>query len=114
MRKPVDVKELASDILARSGCSVQVGAAIEADGHIISWGWNSPGFDGYGLHAEAHAIMRANRKRLRGATIYVASIRRRNLRLVTSKPCAACQKLIDKWDLRVVWRNNNGEWISAP
>lgn len=111
MRKPANVRQLASDILGRSRCSVQVGAAIADNGGIISWGWNSEGFDGMGLHAEAHAILRANRKRLRHATIYIASIRRRNGKLVPSKPCEDCQKLVDKWELRVIWQNNNGEWI---
>ena len=111
MRKPVDVRKLAVDILDRSTCGVQVGAAIEKSGYILSWGWNSTGFDGFGLHAESHAIMRANKKRLHGATIYVASLRSRNGKMVTSKPCANCQQLIDKWNLRVVWRENTGEWI---
>ncbi len=104
---------LASDILARSICSVQVGAAIEDKNGIFSWGWNSEG-SGFGLHAEVHAIRRANRTRLRGATIYVASMRRRNSKTVTSKPCPECQKLIDKWGLNVVWRNSDGEWIYEP
>ena len=79
MRKPAHASDLAVDILARSTCMVQVGAAIvDYKGSIISWGWNSSGPSGCGLHAEAHAIGRANRKRLRGATIYVASVRQKN------------------------------------
>ena len=111
MRKPASAKQLAVDILGRSQCSVKVGAAIDDGGGILSWGWNSVGFDGMGLHAEAHAILRANKKRLRGATIYVASMRHRNSKTVTSKPCADCQSLIDKWELRVIWRNANEEWV---
>src|SRR5689334_8953855 len=100
MRKPVNGAQLASEILARSSCAVQVGAAI-ADKHgIFSWGWNSSGPDGYGQCAEQHAIARANRRRLTGATIYVAGVRRRNGRFVTSKPCGTCQRLIDKHRLR--------------
>ncbi len=110
MRKPVSGKDLAIDILTRSPCSVQVGAAIEDGNGIFSWGWNSEGFDGYGLHAEAHAIRRANKRRLVGATIYVASLRKRNTKVVISKPCPACQQLIQKWQLRVVWRDSDGEW----
>jgi cytidine deaminase len=103
-------KQLAIDILGRSNCSVQVGASIGDNFGLFSWGWNSEGFDGYGLHAEAHAILRANRKRLRNATIYIASMRRRNGKFVPSKPCEDCQKLIDKHNLRVIWRDNDGEW----
>lgn len=110
MRKPATPSQLAEDILHRSKCLVQVGAAI-ADNHgIISWGWNSVG-NGEGLHAEAHAILRANRKRLEGATIYVASKRRKNGKVVTSKPCEDCQRLIDKVGLTVYWRSPLREWI---
>jgi deoxycytidylate deaminase len=109
MRKPASAKELAIDILARSNCSVMVGAAIEDHTGIVSWGWNSVG-SGYGLHAEVHAIQRANRRRLAGATLYVASMRARTNKSITSKPCPDCQRLIDKWGLRIVWRDANEEW----
>lgn len=110
MRKPASGRELAADILARSRCNVQVGAAIEDSNGILSWGWNSAGFEGFGLHAEAHAVMRANKKRLRGATIYVASVRERANKVIISKPCQDCRKLIDKWELKVFWRDNRGNW----
>jgi deoxycytidylate deaminase len=110
MRKPTSARELAVDILERSKCLVQVGAAIEDRRGIISWGWNSVGFDGMGLHAEAHAILRANKRRLAGATIYIASMRARNNKTVISKPCSDCKRLIDKWNLHVEWRDANGEW----
>lgn len=110
MRKPIDGAELASEILSRSICSVQVGAAI-ADNHgVFSWGWNSSGPNGYGQCAEQHAISRANKKRLVGALIFVAGIRRRNGKVVPSKPCERCQKLIDKFKLRVMWRDNLEDW----
>src|SRR5687768_14972679 len=102
MQKPASASELAIDILERSKCSVKVGAAIEDNNGILAWGWNSEGFDGMGLHAECHAIRRANKRRLAGSTIYVASQRNRNGKAITSKPCPDCQRLIDKWQLRVV------------
>ena len=112
MRKPADGKLLASEILSRSQCSVQVGAAIvDSTGRIISWGWNSMGPDGYGLHAEHHAIQRANKRRLAGATIFIASVRNRNNKVVISKPCPDCQRLIAKWKLQACWRSNMGDWI---
>lgn len=109
--KKTNARILAVDILERSNCSVQVGASIEDNTGIISWGWNGMGFDGCGLHAEAHAILRANKKRLTGSTIYIASLRNRNRRIIISKPCDVCQKLINKWKLKAVWRDYNGEWI---
>lgn len=111
MIKPSSGRQLAIDILERSNCLVQVGAAIEdRRGRIIAWGWNGS-HDGWGLCAERHAILRANRKRLEGGTIYVAGKRHRNGKIVPTRPCAICQPFIDKHSLRVVWRNNNGEWV---
>lgn len=112
MRKPTDTRQLAIDILERSKCLVQVGATIADNTGIISWGWNGVGL-GFGIHAEAHAILRANKRRLFGATIYVASKRKRNSKIVTSKPCVDCQRLIAKWELRVMWRDSDGVWNSG-
>lgn len=109
MRKPASARQLAEDILMRSECSVKVGCAIEDQTGIVAWGWNSVGH-GFGIHAEHHAISRANRRRLAGATIYVASMRRKNGKLVTSKPCDACRRLINKWAIHVIWRDSSGNW----
>lgn len=110
MKKPNSAKQLAEDILERSTCAVQVGAVImDRQGRIVSWGWNSPG-NGYGFCAEEHAVVRANTKRLRGATIYVAGERKRNRRFVLSKPCERCQQILNAFDLRAFWRDKNGEW----
>lgn len=110
MIKPDDPRKLAEDILRRSICSIQVGAAI-ADNHgIFSWGWNSVG-SGFGQHAECHAIERASHSRLRGATIYVATLRNRNQKIITSKPCEDCQLLIDNFDMQIVWRDKDGRWV---
>lgn len=111
MIKPDDPRVLASDILERSTCQVQVGAAIaDVNGRIISWGWNSVG-NGFGEHAEAAAIRRANRSRVRGGTIYIASKRERNGKVVPSKPCEDCQELINGYDIRAIWRDKDGRWV---
>lgn len=110
MKKPSSAKQLAIDILARSTCLVQVGAAIADARGIFSWGWNSAGPDGFGLHAEGHAIFRANRRRLRGATICVASRWRSSGKLTPAKPCADCERLIRKWNLKVYYRDRSGQW----
>lgn len=111
MRKPAHAYLLAIDILERSKCLVQVGAAIEDKRGIISWGWNFEGLDGMGCCAEAHAIIRANKKRLKGATIYVAGKWNNTGKTVKSKPCNSCQQLINKWNLKVSWRDANGDWV---
>lgn len=112
MIKPDDPRELAVDLLARSTCSVQV-AAVLADRHgIFAWGWNSVG-SGFGEHAEAAAIRRANKKRLgKGTTIYIASRRTRNKKMVPSKPCPDCWARIESAipSGKVVWRESNGIW----
>lgn len=96
MIKPSDPKQLALDLIPRSICSVQVAAVIrDANGRFVSWAWNSVG-SGLGEHAEAAAIRRANRKRLVGATIYVAAQRQRNAKPLNSYPCERCMSLLKK------------------
>jgi deoxycytidylate deaminase len=88
---------------------VQVGASIaDPTGRILAWGWNSVG-DGYGEHAEASAIRRANKRRLEGAAIYVAAKRSK---VITARPCEACRALIERWGISEVhWRDGEGLWI---
>jgi deoxycytidylate deaminase len=112
MIKPDDPRQLVEDtLIERSVCRVQVGAAIaDHNGRILSWGWNHVG-DGYGCHAEFHAIRRSNKSRLSGATIFVGSLRRRNRKVVPSKPCSDCARVIAAYNLKVVWRDKDGKWI---
>ncbi len=79
-------------------------------GYKIS-GWNNVGTC-YGMHAEIHCLLRANRKRLPGSTLYVASQRQRNLKPVTSKPCLECAAAI-RWAKigKVLWRAGDERWI---
>lgn len=94
MKKNIDPNELASIVAKRSECSVKVGAVIYDDHGIFSWGWNHSGSSGFGECAERHAIKRANRKRLKNATICVVSIRRG--KVITSLPCMKCAKVIQR------------------
>lgn len=107
MIKPDDPRQLAVDILERSACQVKVGSAIaDSKGRVISWGWNGPGSDGFGEHAEASAIRRANKRRLAGSTIYVAGRRHKP---IFSRPCYNCEKLIKAWGIaRVVYTDGLG------
>jgi deoxycytidylate deaminase len=109
MKKPIFPSRLAEDILHRSSCHVQVGAVI-ADHHgIFSWGWNHSGPTGFGIHAEIHALVRANHSRLRGATLYVAGQRRRNGKFVPALPCPECARATAKVG-KIVWRDTDGKW----
>lgn len=76
----------------------------------MSWGWNGTG-DGYGCCAEAAAVLRSNRKRLKGSTIYVAGFRARTRSPVTSRPCTDCQRII-RWAgiKQAVYLTKQGEW----
>ena len=114
MIKPADPRKLVIDLLPRSICLVKVAAVIaDRKGRILSWGWNSVGATGLGEHAEAAAIRRANRKRLEGATIYVAGEWRDRGKVVTAKPCWNCQRYVDCYGLDVVYRDRDGKWVMA-
>ena len=111
MRLSGDPREIATTLLRRSTCAVQVGAVIEDGWGVFGWGWNSSGRTGYGMHAEDHALARSNKGRLGGATLYVAARRRRNGKVVTARPCPDCQGLIQNWGIGRVWyRDGNGVW----
>ena len=107
-----DRRELASDLCSRSPCNVKMAAVItDRNGRVVSWGWNGTGSDGLGLHAEEHAIQRANRRRLWGAVITVAGQRRG--KAITSKPCAErCHRRIARAGIaRIEYFNaGNGQW----
>lgn len=110
MIKPDDPRELAVALLDRSTCKVQV-AAVLADKHgIFAWGWNSSG-KGSGMHGEAHAISRASRRRMKGATIYVAGRRMAKGNMVCAMPCLACAKAVKAAKISEVWYTlGNGAW----
>lgn len=109
MIKNKDYKELTRMIALRSSCKVQVGAIIYDSYGIFSWGWNHAGPTGLGMHAEVHAIKRANPTRLIQATILVYAIRKN--RVIISQPCFNCTKRIEKFNLRAIFYNQG--WVSG-
>jgi deoxycytidylate deaminase len=69
------------------------------------------GASGDGCHAEQHAIMRGNKQRLPGSTIYVAAQWRKHSKVVTAKPCEDCRNLLTAYRVIDIWyRNSNGIW----
>lgn len=80
-------REIALSLLSRSPCQTQVAAVLSDKKGHFAWGWNHPGYDGYGEHAEHHAIKRGNPQRLMGARITIASRRRSSGNLLLSRPC---------------------------
>lgn len=100
--KELTEKDLAIDLLRRSKCAVQVACVLSDSKGIFSWGWNHPGPDGYGTHAEEHAINRANRKRLKGASAFIVG--KRNKNFVYSRPCAdRCYKILKAAGIKLIY-----------
>lgn len=107
--KSQDPRDLVLGLLTRSICAIQV-AAILVDNHgAYAWGWNSVG-GGYGLHAEAHCLSRANKRRLSESIMYVAARRARNKKVLTARPCALCEPKVRRVG-KVIYRNAAGEWV---
>ena len=100
--------DLAYDLLGRSVCRVQV-AAVLSDSHgLFAWGWNDMGPHGLGLCAERHCLSRANKKRLRDATMWVIGRRKRSARLLNARPCELCQKALKVVSKVMYW--NGTQW----
>ncbi len=91
-------------------------AAVLSDNHgIFAWGWNHGIVDGEitgeGKHAEAHAISRANRRRLRGATLTVAGRYSKNNNHLLSRPCPKCLALAMKYGIKTIeYLTKDGSW----
>ena len=110
-----DAREIAVSLLARSACIVQVAAVIEDSWGPHAWGWNSTGPDGLGEHAEAMALKRANRARLDGATITVASQWKSKGKPAVSLPCPSCWALLAAAGVRTVrFRDRQARWRTLP
>ncbi|MBM3300507.1 MAG: hypothetical protein FJY85_11170 [Deltaproteobacteria bacterium] len=104
-------KQLVESLLLRSSVNVQVAAVIqERTGRIVSWSWNHSGPDGFGMCAERWAIQRANRKRLRGSTLYVGGRWKKSGNWVDARPCPECSLALDKAGVKVVHSTKEGGW----
>ena len=84
-------QEVTLGLLHRSPCLEQIAAVlVDNGGRIFSLGWNHPidqRESGAGKHAEEHALERANSKRVRGATIYLAGRRASSGAILNARPC---------------------------
>jgi deoxycytidylate deaminase len=104
-------KEVCEEILKRSSCSVQVGAVVVDGAGIFGWGWNHMGENGMGEHAEVSCLRRSNHHRQSGSTLFVASVRQRTQKFITSKPCLKCQGWIESRGIKYVWwKGADGLW----
>lgn len=111
MNTNLDPRELADALRSRSRCRVQVACVlVDVVGRIHSWGWNGMGPDGNGIHAEAHAISRANPKRLAGSIAYVSARWHKRGRVAPSRPCGNCEWLLKINNITGVWYREAGVW----
>lgn len=107
-------RQLVLDLLERSTLKVRVAAVVsDRHGRIISWGWNH----GY-VHAEEHALSRANPKRIPGSTVTVAG-RRRSGNWVLGRPCTKKGKnclgmIFGRGVLKVEYLDKEGGWREEP
>lgn len=113
MRTNVSPRELALDLLERSRCRVKMAAVLtDTDGFIFAWGWNHAGARGLGEHAEAHALSRANKKRVKGAKVTVAG--KRKDAYVKSLPCLEkCFPMLVRAGVHEIeYHDKEGKWES--
>lgn len=101
--------DLALDILSRSTYKIsKLGAVIYDNFGIISWGWNhwylnDGNYDTPPtIHAEVHAITRANRKRMRGSIMVIACKMRSEKNVHLAMPCEKCMKRIIKVGIKKI------------
>lgn len=86
-------------------------ALIVKGGSILSMGCNSPKrnvfvdihalHEKFTTHAEAAAILRVRSKiNLRGCTMYVARLRKKDGIVANSMPCESCQNILHKYGIK--------------
>lgn len=114
-----DPRDLALALAKRSNLkSFKLGAVIADSWGIFAWGWNYISVSGNCLMlsvcAECHAVANANRKRLKGAKIYVACLTRKgNAHL--ARPCNKCYEILKKVGIKeAVYSLNDGGWKAEP
>ena len=106
-------REIAIKLLKRSICKIQMAAVLtDKNGCNFGWGWNYPTPDGFSMHAEFHAIFKANPKRLKGSRIIIVGRRQRSGNFVYSRPCKnKCLLLIKSVGIsEIEFIAPSGEW----
>lgn len=115
MRKSEDPREVALDILLRSVCRIPVAAVLHDRNGIFSLGWNHAvvkNNQSTGMHAEEHAIRRANPSRLFGATLTVAGRYRKSGSWIYARPCEkSCLRLAKRCGIqRIQYTARGRRW----
>jgi deoxycytidylate deaminase len=86
----------------------QTGCSIFKGNKLVSCGWSHESDrtlkSYFSVHSEIHALLRANRDDLRGATAYVATLSRKSGNLAAnSKPCRGCAAALYAAGVVEVW-----------
>lgn len=97
----------------------RMGAVIVGKGkELISQAHNYYILNGEDLtvHAEVAAIIRADKRKLKGSTIYVAGFRHRrdgSKKPLKSKPCSKCMSFIRKFEIgKIVYKDRSGNIVT--
>lgn len=108
--------EKALQIAGRSGIRrYKTGAVIVAKkGNVVSVGWSHMTCvhreEYYSMHAELHAVLRADRKTLVGSTCFVANVSGKSGAIASAKPCDACAAVLKEAGVvRIVYTTAQGE-----
>jgi len=108
MNKYRNIIELTQSIAKRSICTVKVGSVVYDSYGIFAWGWNHVG-KGFGECAERYAVRRANKRRLKGASICIISYRRG--KMICSFPCPKCFAVLKACGIKYIECNDtNRKW----
>lgn len=91
---------------------------VDGKGALVSAGWSHMTLvhraQYYSMHAELHAILRADPKRLRGSTIYVACVAGKSGNITSAKPCGACEAIIREVGITAVVFTERKELKMCP
>lgn len=113
------VVNAAIDAARKSTYRVKLGAVVFKGKRILSSGWNqirssSLKHKNYenSLHAEQSALLGLEWKKLKGYSLLVVKISRKEERLSNAHPCEMCMQLMDFIGIKdVYYSNENGEIV---
>ena len=111
-----DPRELVLALTKRADFKFQVACVIADKQGVFSWGWAHSLVNKYtSMHAEIHALSRANRERVKGAIMYVAATPRGQDRFVLAFPCDNCRLYLNNYQIRqVIFTTPSQTWKQWP
>lgn len=108
--------DLAKKLSKKSDYHHKIGSVIVKKNRILGVGFNKPyktsphsNHPFRTIHAELDAILDANKEDLKGSTIYVYR-ELRNGKIASAKPCAHCQELLKRYEIKRVFYTDEGTY----